>query len=299
MLVNLFDRSTVFYDKLNSKKNLVSFEKIGVLLAVMAFLGHLGMIAWNRNLPILIPFMEDLISKNYLSASYTPCSILLYYEGYLLILAIPNSITKAIGKQFEIISLIIIRDVFKDLSHLGENSFDMAHPEVLYPVLIDMIGALIMFLLVGVFYHLNRNKIGLPELKSLEKFVKFKKVISLLLTLIFLALSIFHFSAWINNLITHDYSTGQRVAETGFYQQLFTVIIFADIFILIISFMYSDSYELTFRNAGYVISTLLIRFGFAVEKPFDLMFFITAIAFGVLLLLIYRYFVKFTQPTNP
>ena len=49
----------------------------------------------------------------------------------------------------------------------------MAHPEVLYPVLIDMIGALIMFLLVGVFYHLNRNKLGLPELKSLEKFVKF------------------------------------------------------------------------------------------------------------------------------
>ena len=298
MLANLFDRSTSFFDKLNSKKNLVSFEKIGVLLAVMAFLGHLGMIAWNRNLPILIPFMENLISKNYLSAIYTPFSILLYYEVYLLILAIPNSITKAIGKQFEIISLIIIRDVFKDLSQLGENSFDMAHPEVLYPVFIDMIGALIMFLLVGVFYHLNRNKIGLPELKSLEKFVKFKKIISLLLTLIFLALSIFHFSAWINNLITHDYSTGQHVAETGFYQQLFTVIIFADIFILIISFMYSDSYELTFRNAGYVISTLLIRFGFAVDKPFDLLFFITAIAFGVLLLLIYRYFVKYTQPTN-
>lgn len=125
MLVNLFDRSTSFYDKLNSKKNLVSFEKIGVLLAVMAFLGHLGMIAWNRNLPILIPFMEDLISKNYLSAIYTPFSILLYYEVYLLILAIPNSITKAIGKQFEIISLIIIRDVFKDLSHLGENSFEI------------------------------------------------------------------------------------------------------------------------------------------------------------------------------
>ncbi|MGA0166588.1 MAG: hypothetical protein ACO39A_04945, partial [bacterium] len=89
------------------------------------------MIAWNRNLPILIPFMEDLISKNYLSAIYTPFSILLYYEVYLLILAIPNSITKAIGKQFEIISLIIIRDVFKDLSYLGENSFDMAHPDVL------------------------------------------------------------------------------------------------------------------------------------------------------------------------
>ena len=187
MLVNLFDRSTSFYDKLNSKKNLVSFEKIGVLLAVMAFLGHLGMIAWNRNLPILIPFMEDLISKNYLSAIYTPFSILLYYEVYLLILAIPNSITKAIGKQFEIISLIIIRDVFKDLSYLGENSFDMAHPDILYPVMIDMVGALIMFLLVGIFYHLNRNKIGLQQVKSLAKFVKFKKLISLLLTVIFLA----------------------------------------------------------------------------------------------------------------
>ena len=31
MLVNLFDRSTSLYDKLNSKKNLVSFEKIGRL----------------------------------------------------------------------------------------------------------------------------------------------------------------------------------------------------------------------------------------------------------------------------
>ena len=298
MLVKLFDRSASFYDKLNSTKNLISFEKLGVILAVIAFLGHLGMIAWNRNLPILIPFMEDLISKNYLSAIYTPFSILLYYEVYLLILAIPNSITKAIGKQFEIISLIIIRDVFKDLSYLGENSFDMAHPDVLYPVLNDMVGALIMFLLVGVFYHLNRDKIGLPVVKSLEKFVKFKKIISLLLTVIFLSLSIFHFFDWINNLITHDYTTGQRVAETGFYQQLFTVIIFADIFILIISFMYSDSYELTFRNAGYFISTLLIRFGFAVEKPFDLVFFITAIAFGVLLLLIYRYFVKYTRPIN-
>jgi F0F1-type ATP synthase membrane subunit b/b' len=29
-----------------------------------------------------------------------------------------------------------------------------------------------------------------------------------------------------------------------------------------------------------------------------LMFFITAIAFGVLLLLIYRYFVKYTRPIN-
>ncbi|MGA1538168.1 MAG: hypothetical protein ACO38X_13100, partial [bacterium] len=168
----------------------------------------------------------------------------------------------------------------------------------LYPVMIDMVGALIMFLLVGIFYHLNRNRIGLQQVKSLAKFVKFKKLISLLLTVIFLALSVFHFFDWINILITHDYTTGKRVAETGFYQQLFTVIIFADIFILIISFMYSDSYELTFRNAGYVISTLLIRFGFAVEKPFDLMFFITAIAFGVLLLLIYRYFVKYTRPIN-
>ena len=151
--------------------------------------------------------MEDLISKNYLSAIYTPFSILLYYEVYLLILAIPNSITKAIGKQFEIISLIIIRDVFKDLSYLGENSFDMAHPDVLYPVMIDMVGALIMFLLVDVFYHLNRNKIGLHPIKSLSKFVKLKKLISLLLTVIFLALSIFHFFDWINILITHDYTT--------------------------------------------------------------------------------------------
>jgi hypothetical protein len=293
----LFVRTAHLFDQINTERHLERFERLAVYVAAVGFLVHLGMIAWARNLPAYISIMESMISRNYLSAIYTPFSVLLYYEVYLLIVALPKSMTKAVGKQFEIVSLIIIRGVFKDISYIGEDSFDLEHLDVLYPALIDMGGSLIMFFLVGVYYHLSQDRHARKSSKwiggDLNSFVIIKKNVAMFLTLSLITLSVWHVGDWIIQSLEYYRLEAKYPAQTTFYQEMFTIMIFADIFILIVSFVYADNYELTFRNAGYVISTLLIRFGFSAEKPFDLLFYITSILFGVLLLLIYRYFTRY------
>lgn len=287
-----------WYDRLNTAESLRKLERLSVVIAVIGFFAHLGMIAWNKNLPIYFPFLSSLISKNYLAAIYTPFSVLLYYEVYILIVAIPNSLTKAVGKQFEIIALVVIRDVFKDLAYLGDNTFDLKNIEILYPVFIDMSGGLAMFFLVGVFYHLSPDRAGKTGNPELKRFVQLKKSIALFLVMILLMLSGYQITEWIQYIAQAEDIVEAKRQGSSFFTQLFTVMIFADILILIVSFLYSDSFELTFRNAGYVISTLLIRFGLSVEKPYDMLFFLTSFIFGVLVLLIYRYFVYFQKKAS-
>ena len=52
-------------------------------------------------------------------AIYTPFSFILIYEIYLLIYYLPRSITTYISKQYEIITLIVIRRIFKDISNIS------------------------------------------------------------------------------------------------------------------------------------------------------------------------------------
>jgi hypothetical protein len=63
---------------------------------------------------------ESLLLTNPISAIYTPFSIILYYEIFLLIFYLPRSFTTSILKQFEIISLIIIRRIFYDIPKISK-----------------------------------------------------------------------------------------------------------------------------------------------------------------------------------
>jgi len=92
-------------------------EQFIVGLAIGSFLLHL-LVIFLVDFDIL-PLNEssDLL-KNPIAAIYTPFSFILLYEVYLLVYYLPKSITIYIGKQYEIITLILIRRVFKDLSQI-------------------------------------------------------------------------------------------------------------------------------------------------------------------------------------
>ena len=59
---------------------------------------------------------------------------------------------------------------------------------------------------------------------------------------------------------------------------------------LILSFIYSGTYDVIFRNAGFVISTILVRIALTAEKPFNVYFALTAVFFGVLLLALFVFY---------
>jgi hypothetical protein len=90
-------------------------ETIIITVSIIGFLLHLLLIFLAR--VHLIPTYELLASP--IASLYTPFSFILIYEVYLLVLYIPKSITTYITKQYEIITLIVIRRIFKDLALLA------------------------------------------------------------------------------------------------------------------------------------------------------------------------------------
>ena len=92
-------------------------EKAILTIAIVSFIAHLLVIYLAQFGVIQFSGASDLLN-NPIAAIYTPFSFILLYEVYLLIYYLPKSFTTYIGKQYEIIALIIIRRLFKDLANL-------------------------------------------------------------------------------------------------------------------------------------------------------------------------------------
>ena len=88
--------------------------------------------------------------------------------------------------------------------------------------------------------------------------------------------------------------TGQGGLEgtTTFYNDVFTVMIFTDVLVLILSLVVSGRYEMVFRNAAFVVSIILIRFSLTEGYPYGAPLAIVAMLFGILTLLVFNYHVR-------
>jgi hypothetical protein len=284
-----------WYDALYTEHRRELIERFIVYLAIIGFLFHIGLIFVIDTFP-MPELLENIVGTNYLTAIYTPFSFILFYELFALVLAMPESTTRAIGTQFEIISLIIIRNVFKDLASLERLTTVTRDIEPLMPLLINMAGGLLLFVLVAVFFHISRRRSTHEEIMGAETlalrlFVARKKMIALLLSGVFVVLAFTSVWEW-GHLIYRAALRDREIAQTLvtiFYSDMFTVLIFTDILILIQSLLLSNSYHLVFRNAGFVVSTILIRIAISAKPPFDVGIALIAVLFGILVLLIYKY----------
>ncbi|MEM6794181.1 MAG: hypothetical protein AAF725_09365, partial [Acidobacteriota bacterium] len=242
-LANLFDR-------LFTEKKSAALEHGIVWLAVSGFAVHIGLIFLSRRLePADGPL--SLLGTNYLAALYTPFSFILFYEVLLLIASIPRSTTGSLGRQYEIISLIVLRNVFKDIAEF--DSFQIIEEEItkFIDVLIDMGGGLLMFLFVAIFYHIRdwQTRTLQPTDRSamtpqLEAFIQRKKAVALLLASLLFTLAAYNLGRWILDVYqaTVTNSTTRIDIGTIFYLDLFTVMIFTDVLILLFSMLQADDY---------------------------------------------------------
>jgi|TARA_Y100000389_G_C17384750_1_gene476384 NADH:ubiquinone oxidoreductase subunit 4 (subunit M) len=73
-----------------------------------------------------------------------------------------------------------------------------------------------------------------------------------------------------------------------FFNEFFTLLILVDVFILLLSFQYTERYSQLIRNTGFIISTILLRLSFAVSGLTSILLIISGIVFGLLILLIYN-----------
>lgn len=278
------------FDRLYSDQHRQWLDHAVVNVSVAGFLIHLLLVFLSRTLPHP-PALIAAVGANYLAAIYTPFSFILFYEVLMLIAALPQSTTQSIAKQYEIVSLIFIRRFFKDIAQLDDiGKLAQLSPEML-PVFLDVGAGLFMFLLVTVFLHAGRRRpprdTRPEESEELKKFISRKKAIALALAVLLLALAgynlaVFAYQAW-------QGATEKVDPNTFFYTDVFTVMIFTDVLIVILSLSVSDRYELVFRNAAFVISTILIRFSLTTERRYSALLAVTGMIFGIVTLVIYNY----------
>ena len=281
-LGNLFD----YIFSLKSQKNV---ENTVLFLATLGFIIHLFLIFLNNFSLIDITESENNLLSNPISAIYTPFSFIIIYEIYLLLLFLPRSFTTSISKQFEIISLIIIRKIFKDISNLDlSDSWNISNQNL--EVLSDLVGIIILFYIIYLF-NKNKNRMSInKEEPILLKFINSKKIVSLSLLAILIIFSSYSLINWVFNLFNDSYSNTMIYNEIDkvFFNDFFTLLILTDVIILLLSFKITEGYSKLIRNTGFVISTILIRLSFSAEGFLDIFIILISSIFALLILRIYN-----------
>jgi len=294
------------YDKILSEGAKLRLERTVFILAMAGFLIHLIAIAL-----IHVGWIDADGSmrglQSPIDAIYTPFSILLIYEVYCLIYYLPKSITIYIGKQFEIITLITIREIFAEMSNLTLSS-DLQQMYSDIEFLYSMVAILVLFSLIYLFYRqnqkavrINNNTYGqmsrMPEKK--KKYEYAKKILTLVVGLIFIVLAIINLSEWLlNNHTLFDFLQNTKPATKEFFSSFFMVLILNDVLVLLFSFAITDNFPKVIRNSGFVISTTLIKLSFSVSGLASHLLVIMAVLFGTLILILYKRYKTIEVPTE-
>jgi hypothetical protein len=274
------------FDALDSPSMRARLERAVVVAAAVGFLVHLAVIGVARSLPDLPQTLFEGLDKSPLHAVYTPFSVILFYEVVLLVFALTASHTGEIAMQYQIVSLIVVRRVFKDIGSFSELENWLAEPEAVKAVLLDMGGALLMFMIVTGFTFLRDMTPKTTVHRDLQGFIALKKGVALLLLVVLVALAAINLGSWLGLIEGLPVALGAKPADVDlfFFPRFFEFMIFTDVFLLIVSLAYYERYEYVFRNAGFVISTVLLRVSLTTPKPYDLMLALTAMLYGVAVL---------------
>jgi hypothetical protein len=270
----LFERLTYIFDPLHHFWEHERMHRRLALVLIVVFLGAMAGIELNRS-GLLPAVLAPHTPTNHFHAVNLAFTLVLILEVISLIFTLPCSFSRSVGKQFEILSLILLRDAFKELSHFAEPITVGAELTPVYHILGYGFGALAVFALLGVYYRIQPAKkqdMGMPH--DLFRFVAAKKGIALLLLGTFVTLGL-------NNL----YNKFAGLPHIDFFPVFYTLLIFTDILVVLISQCFRPSFHAVFRNSGYALSTLFIRLALAAPAMYDVALGIMAALYSIALTL--------------
>ena len=274
-------------------------EKTILYVALFGFFIHLILIYLSKVGIVNLSLESDLF-KNPISAIYTPFSFILVYEVYLLIYYLPKSFTTYITKQYEIITLIIIRKLFKDLSAL-ELSSDWFQIKGDLQFTYDILASVILFYLIFQFQKQGMQKLTQQKenKQKIERFIHRKKIIAVALVPIFFIMALVTLLNCTSDvsLASNDLPSFETINNL-FFDEFFTVLILVDVVLLLISFFYTDKFHKIIRNSGFVVSTILIRMSFGVSGLISTILIVVAVLFGLAIIIIHNKYEKNTLPNN-
>lgn len=292
------------FNLLLSEKSKEKGEEIILFIAIGSFVIHLLFVLVNSFSIISFSNTFSSLFSNPISVIYTPFSFVLIYEFYLLIYYLPKSFTTYIGKQYEIVTLIIIRRLFKDLSIL-EISSDWFTLKNDLQFTYDILSTILLFFLIYIFYELAKRNfrdvlISKKEVpNSIKNFINFKKLISIFLVPTLFFMVFYNSFLWLMHVVSPSPSeTVPKNFNNLFFYDFFTVLILVDVLLLLLSFLHTDKFHKVIRNSGFIISTILLRLSFTTDGLMSSALAIGAVSFGIFLLYIHNLYDR-SELLNP
>tara|TARA_B100002052_G_scaffold163827_1_gene149207 strand:+ start:5281 stop:6024 length:744 start_codon:yes stop_codon:yes gene_type:complete len=202
----------------------------------------------------------DSFIDSYLDALYTPFSIILAYEVYELIRAIPESFSNSIGKQFEVVTLLVVRDIFKNLADIGDADNVSIDADVAF-IAMEAVAFVVLFGTALYFRHQTSvAKKPSQQDESVRVFVQQKKHLACGLAVVYIFVALYSFTTWLMGVVDGD--TG--LSRTVFFSDFFTWLIVSDIVILLASYRHITDFPQLARNTGFILSTVIIRVGIGI-----------------------------------
>jgi hypothetical protein len=171
-------------------------EKFITYFGIGIFIVHFSLIIAIQFGLISGQYFPDNLFGHPFASLFSPFSILLIYEVYLLIYYLRKSYTRSVAKQLEIMALILLRNSFKDIGKMMQGQNPLLESDLIK----DLSGFVLVLLLLWVFYTLESKRTGIT-FQLTANFIRLKERLSSVLLLIFLGLSIYSFSHWTYELV--------------------------------------------------------------------------------------------------
>ncbi len=276
-MISVYEKITYIFDPLHHLWEHEKMHKKISFALVLFFLLSLICIELNRRNLLPVP-LAATVPKNHFFAVQGAFTVVLILEVISLIFTIPCSFSRSVGKQFEILSLILLRNAFKELSYFPEPITFAGNQQAILHILSDGFGALLIFALLG-YYYWVQSKTSDDKMKAgdLYGFVAAKKGIAIVLLCIFAVMG-----------IRSAIETMTGTANSDFFHEFYTILILTDILVVLISQCFQPSFYAIFRNSGFALSTLIIRIALAAPPFFNVLLGLAAAIFAILLTLVSR-----------
>lgn len=272
----LIEKVHHLYDPLHYYWEHKRTQRTVTTVLIVVFVCSLLAIELNRH-SLLPESVGVFLPVNPFYAVHLAFSLLLLAEVISLIFILPCSVSRAVGKQFEILALIFLRNAFKELIHFSEPIQLAGQMDAVLRIGAYGLGALIIFVLLGFYYNqqVKREDSGVGEVVFL--FVGAKKLVALVLLFLFLVLALYNVAAWVGGL--------ERIE---FFSEFYTILVFSDVLIVLISHSFFPYFKDIFRNSGFAISTLLMRLSLTAPEYYDVLIGVGASIFALFLAIAYR-----------
>jgi hypothetical protein len=239
--------ATSLFDAIESAWEGVRARRTVGLVLVLTFLIGLAGVELNRH-DLLPEAISRLTPRSHYYAINLAFTLLLVTEVMGLVFSLAKSVSISVGKQFEILSLILIRASFEELVHFSEPIDSHLHLASVLTIGTNGAAALVIFVILGFYYRLQpRWPISMTAAER-KSFISLKKLVALLLLALFLLIGGYSLRAFVVQESTFD-----------FFEVFYTLLIFSDILIILVSQRFLPTYHAIFRNSGFALSTLLIR----------------------------------------